>query len=132
MLRAVGLGSLVMVPLAVGDQTLGALTLARGDAAAAVHPADVELAEELGRRAGTAVLNARLYTERAAIAETLQRGLRPPELLEMPGFARRDAAIDRPARSTRSAATSTTPSRPATAHARSSETSPGRAPRRRC
>jgi serine phosphatase RsbU (regulator of sigma subunit) len=49
--------------------------------------ADVRLAEELGRRAGTAVLNARTYTERAAIAATLQRGLRPPELLAPPGFA---------------------------------------------
>ncbi|UGS35610.1 SpoIIE family protein phosphatase [Capillimicrobium parvum] len=87
MLRAVGLGSLVMVPLAVGDQTLGALTLARTDPLRRFSAADVELAEELGRRAGTALLNARLYTEHAAISETLQRGLRPPELLDMPGFS---------------------------------------------
>jgi len=86
MLRAVGLASLVIVPLAVGDQTLGALTLARSDPDRRFSSAEVELAEELGRRAGTALLNARLYTEHAAIAETLQRGLRPPELLDMPGF----------------------------------------------
>jgi serine phosphatase RsbU (regulator of sigma subunit)/PAS domain-containing protein len=87
MLRAIGLASLAIVPLAVGHQTLGALTLARSDPVRRFSAADVELAEELGRRAGTALLNARLYTEHVAISETLQRGLRPPELLDMPGFS---------------------------------------------
>jgi serine phosphatase RsbU (regulator of sigma subunit)/PAS domain-containing protein len=87
MLRAIGLASLIVVPLAAGGQTLGALTLARSTPGRTFDVADLELAEELARRAGTAVLNARLYTERSAIAATLQRGLRPPVLREMPGFA---------------------------------------------
>jgi serine phosphatase RsbU (regulator of sigma subunit) len=95
MLRAVGLASVMIVPLRVGDQTLGALTLARSDPIRKFGAADLELAEELARRAATAVLNARLYTERTAIAQTLQRGLRPPELREIPGF--RSASLYRPA-----------------------------------
>jgi serine phosphatase RsbU (regulator of sigma subunit) len=47
---------------------------------------DLELAEELGRRAATAVENARLYTERSRIATTLQQSLLPPELPRIPGL----------------------------------------------
>ncbi len=39
-----------------------------------------------GRRAGTAVENARLYTERSRIADALQQSLLPPELPDLPGF----------------------------------------------
>jgi len=86
MLRELGMASVVVVPLAAGGQKLGTLILARATPGRPFDAADVQLAEELGRRAGTAVLNARAYTERAAIAATLQRGLRPPELLAPPGF----------------------------------------------
>jgi GAF domain-containing protein len=95
MLRAVGLASIMVVPLRAGGATLGTLTFARSDPVRKFNDADVELAEELGRRAGTAVLNARLFTERTAIAQTLQRGLRPPELRQIPGF--RTASLYRPA-----------------------------------
>ncbi len=57
--------------------------------------ADLELAEELGRRAGTAVENARLYGERSHIAATLQRGLLPEKLPEIDGL--RLASLYRPA-----------------------------------
>jgi len=86
MLRELGMASVMVVPLAAGGRTLGTLILARATAGRPFDAADVELAGELGRRAGTAVLHARTYTERAAIAATLQRGLRPPELLAPPGF----------------------------------------------
>ena len=86
MLQAIGLASLIIVPLEAGGQTLGAITMARTTPGRVFDEADLALAEELGRRAGTAVLNARTYTERALIAATLQRGLRPPELLAPPGF----------------------------------------------
>ena len=85
-LRAIGLATLVVVPLSAGGRALGALTFARTTPGRAFDVDDLQLAEELGRRAGTAVLNARTYTERAAIAATLQRGLRPPRLLAPPGF----------------------------------------------
>ncbi|HET6448854.1 MAG TPA: SpoIIE family protein phosphatase [Conexibacter sp.] len=87
LLREIGFSSLIVVPLAAGGETLGALTLVRSTPGRVFDDADIQLAEELGRRAGTAVLNARTYTERATIAATLQRGLRPPELLAPPGFA---------------------------------------------
>ena len=57
--------------------TIGALTLISADPAGASREADVDLAEELARRAGAAVENARLYTERSTIARTLQTGLLP-------------------------------------------------------
>jgi serine phosphatase RsbU (regulator of sigma subunit)/PAS domain-containing protein len=85
-LRAAGTSLAMSVPLLAGGETVGELTLARTDSNRTFDEADRELAEELGRRAGTAVLNARLYTERAAIAATLERGLRPPELRAIPGF----------------------------------------------
>jgi serine phosphatase RsbU (regulator of sigma subunit) len=55
----------------------------------------VELAEELGRRSAAAVENARLYTERSRIAQTLQMGLLPDELPQIGGFEL--AALYRPA-----------------------------------
>jgi PAS domain S-box-containing protein len=87
MLRALGMASVVVVPLAAGGEKLGTLILSRSRPGRPFDAADIAIAEELGRRAGTAMLNARAYTERAAIAATLQRGLRPPELLAPPGFA---------------------------------------------
>lgn len=47
---------------------------------------DQALAEELGRRAGQAIENARNYTTRSAIASTLQEALRPPELVAPAGW----------------------------------------------
>ena len=44
------------------------------------------LAEELARRCGTAVDNARLFAERAYIARTLQQSLLPAELPDIPGI----------------------------------------------
>jgi len=43
------------------------------------------VAEYLGRRAGVAIENARLYTERSRIAHTLQVKLLPERLPEIPG-----------------------------------------------
>jgi len=86
MLRELGMASVIVVPLAAGGQTVGTLILARSTPGHPFDAADVELAQELGRRAGTAVLNARTYTERERIAATLERGLSPPELLAPPGL----------------------------------------------
>ena len=46
---------------------------------------DLELAEELARRAALAVDNARLYRGRSQVARTLQEGLLPSRLPEVPG-----------------------------------------------
>jgi serine phosphatase RsbU (regulator of sigma subunit) len=47
---------------------------------------DVAVAEELARRAVTAIQNSRLYTERTHIAQTLQEGLLPPTVEAPPGW----------------------------------------------
>lgn len=86
LLRAIGFAAVLVVPIVAGGQALGALTLVRSTPGRPFDDTDVQLAEELGRRAGTAVLNARVYTERSAIAATLQRGLLPPVLQAPPGF----------------------------------------------
>jgi PAS domain-containing protein len=87
MLRQVGLSSLLTVPLDAGGRRLGAMLLVRGDPQRPFAPEDVALAEELAARAATAVLNAILYTERAEIAETLQRGILPPPMPRIPGWS---------------------------------------------
>lgn len=79
-----GASSAMVLPLAIRGRTLGTLTMRR--AAPAYVDEDVELAEELARRAAVAVDNARLYRERSHIARTLQESLLPPHLPEIPGF----------------------------------------------
>ena len=80
------------IPLWAGAEALGTLTLARAEP---WRQLDAELAEEIGRRAGVAVYNARSHAGRTAIARALQRGLLPPELPEVPGWS--TAVLYRPA-----------------------------------
>jgi PAS domain S-box-containing protein len=69
LLRRLGVGSVLVVPLVARDRTLGAFALVSDDPARPFGPEDVLLAEELGRRAALAVDNARLYREaRDAVA----------------------------------------------------------------
>jgi PAS domain S-box-containing protein len=86
LLRQIGMRSVMVVPMSTGGRTIGALSFVSAESERRFTQADLELAEELGRRAGTAVENARLYTERSRIARTLQTGLLPPELPDMPGY----------------------------------------------
>ncbi|MEA2154584.1 MAG: hypothetical protein QOE11_724 [Solirubrobacteraceae bacterium] len=95
LLRSVGMRAALTVPLVAAGKSLGTLTLLSAESARRFSPADVELAEELARRAGTAVANTRLYTERSHIARTLQTGLLPGRLPEMPGWS--VATLYRPA-----------------------------------
>lgn len=62
-LRALQLGSFVVVPLSARGRTLGAITLAYAESGRRYGPEDLEVAEELGRRAAMAVETARLYRE---------------------------------------------------------------------
>ncbi|MET7684130.1 SpoIIE family protein phosphatase [Streptomyces sp. NPDC005423] len=75
---AVG-GETVVLPLVARNRVIGMLTLGK--------PTDehfrqeiLELAEDLSRRAALALDNARLYSERTAISQSLQRSLLPPDL----------------------------------------------------
>jgi serine phosphatase RsbU (regulator of sigma subunit) len=84
LLRRGDMSSVVVVPLQAGRRALGSLLLV-GTAGRRFDRGDVELAVELGRRAGTAVDKARMYAERDLVARTLQRSLLPPVLPDVPG-----------------------------------------------
>jgi serine phosphatase RsbU (regulator of sigma subunit)/PAS domain-containing protein len=88
-------GSVLVVPIMGGGRPLGAISLVREDPVRGFLEEEVRLAQELGHRAGIALLNARLSAERAAIARELQEGLRPPELPTVPGL--QSATLYRPA-----------------------------------
>lgn len=63
LLRSVGISSFMRVPLTARGQALGAISFVYAGSGRRYTRADLALAEELGRRAGTAVDNARLYRE---------------------------------------------------------------------
>ena len=94
-LRRLGMTSAIVVPVVSGLRTVGALTLISAARGRRFTEAELELAEELGRRAGAAVENARVFSERSRIAMTLQAGLLPPRLPDMDGWVAR--SLYRPA-----------------------------------
>ncbi|HET7229111.1 MAG TPA: GAF domain-containing protein [Longimicrobium sp.] len=70
-LREVGYSSAIMVPMQAGGRTLGALTLVHTESGRHFDRDDLAMAVSLGRRAGVALENARLYAaEQAARAAT--------------------------------------------------------------
>ena len=66
LLRGVGFRSTIIAPLALPTGTVGAFTLVAAESGRRFTPADVLLAEELGRRAALALENARLYAAEQA------------------------------------------------------------------
>jgi len=62
-LRAMGLQSFLAVPLSARGRIFGVVTFAYLESGRRYTPADLEMAAELGRRAGLAVDNARLHRE---------------------------------------------------------------------
>jgi PAS domain S-box-containing protein len=87
LLRTLGLRSVMVVPIAGAGAPIGALRFVSAESRRMFVAADLALAEELGRRAGTAVEHARLYEERSRIARTLQTGLLPARLPVISGWA---------------------------------------------
>jgi serine phosphatase RsbU (regulator of sigma subunit) len=85
LLSAVGATAVIIVPMIGAAGTIGAITLVSSESDHKLSQADLAVAERLARRAGTAVENARLYTERSRIAHTLQQALLPESLPEVPG-----------------------------------------------
>jgi PAS domain S-box-containing protein len=85
LVRRLELTSVVIAPMTARGRTFGTLTLVSAESGRRFEAADVQLAEELARRAGVAIENARLYTERTRIAHTLQVRLLPERLPEVPG-----------------------------------------------
>lgn len=83
LLRRLGPGSWMCVPLVARGRMLGAITLA--SSRLSYDPEDLSLAESLAYRCALALENARLYREHSYIVHTLQRGLLLQDLPEIPG-----------------------------------------------
>ncbi|MYS90478.1 MULTISPECIES: SpoIIE family protein phosphatase [Streptomyces] len=76
-----GMHSAAIAPIRSTRAVLGALTLGRAEDPVAFTPADLPLVEDIARRAGLALDNARLYQRQRKVAETMQNHLLP----QMPG-----------------------------------------------
>jgi GAF domain-containing protein len=85
-LRALGMHSVIVVPLTARGRTHGTLTLVTAESGRTYGDDDVAFATELARRAATAIDTARLYQDRDQVARTLQRSLLPPDLPDVPGI----------------------------------------------
>jgi serine phosphatase RsbU (regulator of sigma subunit) len=95
LLREVGMRAVLIVPLMVRDRPIGALTMVEAESRRSFDHGDLEFAEQIAARAALAVESARLYSERSAIARTLQDSLLPEAIPEIPGWEL--AALYRPA-----------------------------------
>jgi PAS domain S-box-containing protein len=85
-LRGLGFRSAIVAPMRSGNETLGVIVFVSSGSGRRYDQRDLELAEELGRRAGVAVDQARIHEERGHVAMTLQRSLLPPETPVIPGL----------------------------------------------
>jgi PAS domain-containing protein len=85
----------IVAPMDAGTKIVGALTFVNERGSRRFGEPDLQLAVEIGRRAGIAVENARLAGEQAEVARVLQHELLPPALPEIPGWD--IAAMYRPA-----------------------------------
>jgi serine phosphatase RsbU (regulator of sigma subunit) len=96
LIRSIGMRSVAIVPMtSAAGPPMGAISFVNAESGRVFTDSDLDLFEEIGRRAGIAVENARLYEERSTIARTLQRALLPPALPDIPGFSL--ATLYRPA-----------------------------------
>jgi PAS domain S-box-containing protein len=89
MLRGLGLKSVMMVPLSARGRNLGAVTFVAAESGRRYTEADLRLALDLGRRAGLAVDNARLFRETQETLRLLgllvEASARLTGSLELPG-----------------------------------------------
>jgi PAS domain S-box-containing protein len=85
LLRQLGARSAVTVPLKAPGGRIGTISFVYGRSGRRYEQQDLAMARALAARASLHIENARLYTERSHIARTLQAGLLPAELPEIPG-----------------------------------------------
>jgi PAS domain S-box-containing protein len=80
-LERLGVASGAIVPLVARGQTLGALGLFTDEDRGPHTQGEIDTAVEIGRRAGLALLHARLYSQQRDLADALQRSMltAPPE-----------------------------------------------------
>lgn len=82
---ATGIHSAAIAPIRSTRAVLGALTLGRAAQPGDYNPADLPLIEDIARRAGLALDNARLYQRQRKVAETMQNHLLP-QMPRVPGL----------------------------------------------
>jgi len=80
LLREIGLGSAMLVPLTARGRVFGAISFVASDPDRPYDEDDVAFAEDLARRAALAVDNAMLFMREHEAAVTLQRSLLPESL----------------------------------------------------
>jgi serine phosphatase RsbU (regulator of sigma subunit) len=76
--------SMVCLPMVAGDRRLGGIAVTFAESRT-FSPEELGLMVALARQGAQALDRARLFAERDRVARTLQRGLLPPELAEIPG-----------------------------------------------
>jgi serine phosphatase RsbU (regulator of sigma subunit) len=85
-IRELGMASAMIVPLQARGRSLGALTLVAAESGRHFDQDDLELAEDLARRAALAIDNAILFRREHEAAVTLQRSLLPQSIPEIEGL----------------------------------------------
>jgi serine phosphatase RsbU (regulator of sigma subunit) len=83
-LRKVGFRSVMIVPMRARGRVLGDIALASAESGRRFDSADLDTAQQLADRCALALDNARLFAERSYIAKTLQEGLLPTALPDIP------------------------------------------------
>ncbi len=86
LLRGLHLRSSMVVPLTTHTRTLGVISLIRAETDQRYGPADLAIAEDLGRRAGTAIDNALLHSQARDVALQFQRAALPANLDAIAGW----------------------------------------------
>ena len=81
-----GTRSFVSIPLVAQGTTLGALGVVYGDSGRRYSPGSLPVLEELGRRAGLAVQNAREFGREHRVAQSFQEASLPSVLPNVPGL----------------------------------------------
>ena len=86
LIRELGLRSAMIVPLVARGRTIGALSLVVAESQKRYDSTDLELAEDLARRAALAIDNSMLFHREHEAAVILQRSLLPDSLPEVEGL----------------------------------------------
>lgn len=86
LLRDLGFHAYMIVPLRARGAVLGDLALVMAESGRVFDADDLAFAQELADRCALAIDNARLYSQRAELAQTLQTALLPPTMPEIAGW----------------------------------------------
>lgn len=78
--------SIMIVPLVTSTRPIGAITFVRSDGVRPFTADDLVVAEDLGRRAGVAIDNARLHEQATATALQFQHAMLPADLDQISGW----------------------------------------------